>query len=263
MPPTSVLMIRCLTAMRRRVSRASVSTRMARSTWFMKMAHAKQPIAFRLPMWPARTIWRRWAVRVYTTTNESGDVQVGFPGENGMGLMVSGAVEGSNVDLAEELTNMIVAQRSLLRQLQGLSDWLRSAERGCQPHAIGPVSRGLQGISPKKSSQHCSLVLFLRLSVMSLSVALQVAQSALSTRQKGNGNPFPQHHQCQPGRLYAQDRACFHPVRQRWFRRWHLCQLDWPGDRSGSLQKPSQRHIHRREERSLSGWVDQSVRNDW
>nr|WP_321526958.1 flagellar hook protein FlgE [uncultured Cohaesibacter sp.] len=49
---------------------------------------------------------------VYTTTNESGDVQVGFPGENGMGLMVSGAVEGSNVDLAEELTNMIVAQRS-------------------------------------------------------------------------------------------------------------------------------------------------------
>nr|WP_321454779.1 flagellar hook protein FlgE [uncultured Cohaesibacter sp.] len=49
---------------------------------------------------------------VYSTTNESGDVQVGFPGENGLGTMVSGAVEGSNVDLAEELTNLIVAQRS-------------------------------------------------------------------------------------------------------------------------------------------------------
>ena len=49
---------------------------------------------------------------VYSTTNESGDVQVGFPGENGLGTLVSGAVEGSNVDLAEELTNLIVAQRS-------------------------------------------------------------------------------------------------------------------------------------------------------
>nr|WP_321462026.1 flagellar hook protein FlgE [uncultured Cohaesibacter sp.] len=49
---------------------------------------------------------------VYTPTNESGDVQVGFPGENGMGSIVSGAVEGSNVDLAEELTNLIIAQRS-------------------------------------------------------------------------------------------------------------------------------------------------------
>ncbi|SFN83614.1 flagellar hook protein FlgE [Cohaesibacter marisflavi] len=49
---------------------------------------------------------------VFTTTNESGDVQVGFPGDNGMGTLISSAIEGSNVDLAEELTNLIVAQRS-------------------------------------------------------------------------------------------------------------------------------------------------------
>nr|WP_321981468.1 flagellar hook protein FlgE [uncultured Cohaesibacter sp.] len=49
---------------------------------------------------------------VFSTTNESGDVQVGFPGDNGMGTLVSSAIEGSNVDLAEELTNLIIAQRS-------------------------------------------------------------------------------------------------------------------------------------------------------
>ena len=49
---------------------------------------------------------------VFVTTEASGDVMVGFPGESGFGTMRSKAVEGSNVDLANELTNMIVAQRS-------------------------------------------------------------------------------------------------------------------------------------------------------
>lgn len=49
---------------------------------------------------------------VYTASNESGDVRIGFANEAGMGGVVSGALEDSNVDIAEELTGMIEAQRS-------------------------------------------------------------------------------------------------------------------------------------------------------
>ena len=47
----------------------------------------------------------------YAITNESGDLQIGFPAEGGRGNMVAGALEQSNVDMASELTDMIVAQR--------------------------------------------------------------------------------------------------------------------------------------------------------
>jgi flagellar hook protein FlgE len=49
---------------------------------------------------------------IYAPSNESGDIRIGFPNEGGMGKMVSGALEGSNVDIAQELTDMIEAQRS-------------------------------------------------------------------------------------------------------------------------------------------------------
>ena len=49
---------------------------------------------------------------VYTQSADSGDLQMGFPGTGGLGSMVSGALENSNVDIAEELTNMIESQRS-------------------------------------------------------------------------------------------------------------------------------------------------------
>jgi flagellar hook protein FlgE len=49
---------------------------------------------------------------VYTPSSESGDLQIGFPGSGGLGAMISGALENSNVDIAEELTNMIESQRS-------------------------------------------------------------------------------------------------------------------------------------------------------
>lgn len=49
---------------------------------------------------------------VYTPSAESGDLQMGFPGSGGLGAMISGALENSNVDIAEELTNMIESQRS-------------------------------------------------------------------------------------------------------------------------------------------------------
>lgn len=47
----------------------------------------------------------------FTATVESGLVQVGFPEQVGLGSLVSGATEQSNVDMASELTKMIVAQR--------------------------------------------------------------------------------------------------------------------------------------------------------
>ncbi|KZK94842.1 MULTISPECIES: flagellar hook protein FlgE [unclassified Pseudovibrio] len=49
---------------------------------------------------------------VYAATDASGDPAIGFPGDNGFGSLFSGAVEGSNVDLAAELTEMVQAQRT-------------------------------------------------------------------------------------------------------------------------------------------------------
>ncbi|KQQ73715.1 MULTISPECIES: flagellar hook protein FlgE [Rhizobium] len=49
---------------------------------------------------------------VYRTTSSSGVVTLGFAGSSGFGEIVSGALETSNVDLANELTEMIEAQRS-------------------------------------------------------------------------------------------------------------------------------------------------------
>jgi flagellar hook protein FlgE len=49
---------------------------------------------------------------VYAESANSGGVQIGFPGEADRGNVISGALESSNVDIAEELTNMIQAQRS-------------------------------------------------------------------------------------------------------------------------------------------------------
>ena len=49
---------------------------------------------------------------VYSATENSGDVEIGSPGKNGFGEILSGATEQSNVDLATELTDMIESQRS-------------------------------------------------------------------------------------------------------------------------------------------------------
>jgi flagellar hook protein FlgE len=47
----------------------------------------------------------------YRATFNSGDVQIGAPGGDGFGSLTSGALEMSNVDLSQEFTNLIVAQR--------------------------------------------------------------------------------------------------------------------------------------------------------
>ncbi|BCG86117.1 flagellar hook protein FlgE [Mesorhizobium sp. 113-3-9] len=49
---------------------------------------------------------------VYAQGTESGAVRVGFANEGKLGSIISGALENSNVDIAEELTDMIAAQRS-------------------------------------------------------------------------------------------------------------------------------------------------------
>jgi flagellar hook protein FlgE len=49
---------------------------------------------------------------VYSQSRDSGEANLREAGTNGVGTVVSNALEQANVDLAEELTNMIIAQRS-------------------------------------------------------------------------------------------------------------------------------------------------------
>ncbi|MDD4879950.1 MAG: flagellar basal-body rod protein FlgG [Gallionellaceae bacterium] len=49
---------------------------------------------------------------LYLETASSGTPQVSNPGENGVGVLNQNFVESSNVNVAEELVNMIVAQRA-------------------------------------------------------------------------------------------------------------------------------------------------------
>lgn len=49
---------------------------------------------------------------LYIESNASGSPQSGTPGANGMGAVVQGYVEGSNVNVVEELVSMIETQRA-------------------------------------------------------------------------------------------------------------------------------------------------------
>ncbi len=49
---------------------------------------------------------------LYAPTATSGDPIVGNPGENGLGTVIQGFLEGSNVKVVEEMIDLIVAQRS-------------------------------------------------------------------------------------------------------------------------------------------------------
>jgi flagellar hook protein FlgE len=48
----------------------------------------------------------------FTSTANSGLAQLGTAGSGGLGTITSGELEGSNVDLSQEFTNLIVAQRA-------------------------------------------------------------------------------------------------------------------------------------------------------
>jgi flagellar hook protein FlgE len=54
----------------------------------------------------------------WTETFASGDVQMGEPGNSNLGLVQSGGLENSNVDLAEQLVNLITAQRNFQANAQ-------------------------------------------------------------------------------------------------------------------------------------------------
>ncbi|MDX3926366.1 MAG: flagellar hook protein FlgE [Shinella sp.] len=49
---------------------------------------------------------------VYSQSNDSGVIVMGYPGNSGLGGIVSNVLEDSNVDIATELTGMIEAQRN-------------------------------------------------------------------------------------------------------------------------------------------------------
>jgi flagellar basal-body rod protein FlgG len=49
---------------------------------------------------------------LFVSSQASGDAIVGTAGENGLGTLMSGYVEQSNVSIVEEMVNMIVSQRA-------------------------------------------------------------------------------------------------------------------------------------------------------
>jgi flagellar basal-body rod protein FlgG len=49
---------------------------------------------------------------LFVATASSGDPQIGTAGENGLGSIIQGSLENSNVDIVEEMVNMITTQRA-------------------------------------------------------------------------------------------------------------------------------------------------------
>ena len=83
-------------------------------TMYAKYENGTYKALYRIPLATVQSPdqMRSLAGNVYAPSNDSGGVEIGFPNEGGLGAMVSGALENSNVDIAEELTNMIESQRS-------------------------------------------------------------------------------------------------------------------------------------------------------
>jgi flagellar basal-body rod protein FlgG len=49
---------------------------------------------------------------VYVSTAASGEAVTGFPSEEGFGRVVQGALEGSNVEIVQEMVDMITSMRA-------------------------------------------------------------------------------------------------------------------------------------------------------
>ena len=49
---------------------------------------------------------------LFTETAASGQAITGFPTDDGMGQLVQGSLEGSNVEVVQEMVDMITAQRA-------------------------------------------------------------------------------------------------------------------------------------------------------
>jgi len=57
---------------------------------------------------------------LFVATQASGPAQAGIPGENGFGKLLSGSLESSNVDVTEEITSMLMAQRAYAMNAKAL-----------------------------------------------------------------------------------------------------------------------------------------------
>jgi flagellar hook protein FlgE len=76
--------------------------------------HGSQQVLYRLPLATVASPDRMTVVsgNVFSPSAASGAVTVGYPQSDGMGKIMSGSLEESNADIAQELTDMIEAQRS-------------------------------------------------------------------------------------------------------------------------------------------------------
>ncbi len=76
--------------------------------------NGRSRVFFRVPLaqFNDPTALKREVAQGFTETFDSGEVQIGNAGSNGSGTMRGSALEGSNVDIAEEFSKMIVTQRA-------------------------------------------------------------------------------------------------------------------------------------------------------
>jgi flagellar basal-body rod protein FlgG len=58
---------------------------------------------------------------LYTETGASGPAQQGAPGTSGIGTLIQGSVESSNVNVVEELVSMIETQRAYETNAKAIS----------------------------------------------------------------------------------------------------------------------------------------------
>ena len=76
--------------------------------------NGSQQVLYRLPLATVASPDRMTVVsgNVFSPSAASGAVKTGYPQSDGMGKIMSGSLEESNADIAQELTDMIEAQRS-------------------------------------------------------------------------------------------------------------------------------------------------------
>jgi len=68
---------------------------------------------------------------LYTDTPASGQAMAGTAGEDGMGKIQQGSLEGSNVEVVQEMTDMISAQRAYeinARAIRAAEDMMKSID---------------------------------------------------------------------------------------------------------------------------------------
>ena len=67
----------------------------------------------------------------YVVSNNSGTPNIGASGTAGKGKMIAGTLEMSNVDLAEQFTDMIVTERGFQANSRTITTWTRCCRSFC------------------------------------------------------------------------------------------------------------------------------------